>query len=202
VEKATRFTVAKLVVLALAMFVAVPTIMLPLYDLLGDVAGLRGGTEAYEAEEIKIDTDREVTVQFVATYNAAMPWEFRPMDFKVKVHPGEKKTIKYFAKNNTDIAMVAQAVPSITPYNAVNYFHKIECFCFNRQPLEGGETAELGLIFVVDQDLPKKVNTITLSYTLFDITELDKKKETKTTDLTEMPEYFAGLSVVNVNTRN
>lgn len=169
-EKATRKTVARLTVSAVLMFVAVFTIMPPLYTLLCEVTGLRKVGGAYEAEEIKVDSERWVTVQFVATHNDSMPWDFRPMEFKVRVNPGQKKVIKYFARNNTDKPMVAQAVPSISPFSAVNYFHKIECFCFNHQPLAAGESAELGLEFVVDQDLPKQVSTITLSYTLFDIT--------------------------------
>lgn len=168
---ATRMTVLKLSIFSVVMFVAVFTIMPPLYTLFCEVAGLRKVGGAYEAVDIKVDTSRTVNVHFVATQNEAMPWTFRPVDFKMTVHPGEKTVIKYFAQNNTDTDMVAQAVPSITPFNAVNYFHKIECFCFNRQPLAAGESAELGLIFVVDQDLPEKVTTITLSYTLFDITE-------------------------------
>lgn len=170
-EKTTRKTVAKMAVVSVLMFVAVFTVMPPLYTLLCEVAGLRKVGGAYEAEEIAVDEERTVTVQFVATHNDAMPWVFKPKVYKVKVHPGEKKVIHYLAQNNSDLPMVAQAVPSITPYNAVNYFHKIECFCFNRQPLAAGESAELGLQFVVDQDLPKQVNTITLSYTIFDITD-------------------------------
>lgn len=153
------------------MFVAVFTIMPPLYTLFCEWAGLRKVDGAYEAEEIKVDEDRLITVKFVATHNDAMPWDFKPIERKVLVHPGEKKVIHFYARNNTNQDMVAQAVPSINPYNAVNYFHKIECFCFNRQPLAAGESTELGLQFVVDQDLPEKVTTITLAYTIFDITD-------------------------------
>lgn len=167
----TRKTVIKLSVTAVAMFVAVFTIMPPLYNLLCEVTGLRKVGGAYEAEVIEVDKTREITVRFVATQNDAMPWDFNPTEYKIKVNPGEKRVITYFARNNTDRPMVAQAVPSITPYNAVNYFHKIECFCFNRQPLAAGESAELGLQFVIDQDIPDKVTNITLSYTLFDITD-------------------------------
>lgn len=168
---ATRKTVIKLALTAVVMFVAVFTVMPPLYNLLCEVTGLRKVGGAYEAEAIEVDTSRQITVRFVATQNDAMPWDFQPTEFKVTVSPGEKKVIQYFARNNAERAMVAQAVPSITPYNAVNYFHKIECFCFNRQPLAAGESAELGLQFVIDQDLPEKVTNITLSYTLFDITD-------------------------------
>lgn len=172
-DRATRWLALKLSALAVLMFAFAVWVLPPLYTLLCEVSGLRKVDGAYEAVETEVDTSRTVTVQFVATHNDAVPWEFRPMDFKVTVHPGEKKVIKYFAKNLSADNMVAQAVPSIMPFNAVNYFHKIECFCFNRQPLAAGESAELGLQFVVDQDLPKQVKHITLSYTLFDITDLE-----------------------------
>ena len=67
--------------------------------------------------------------------------------------------------------MVAQAIPNVLPNNAADYFHKTECFCFNSQPLAAGEQAELDLVFIIDPDLPVSVNTVTLSYTLFDITD-------------------------------
>jgi cytochrome c oxidase assembly protein subunit 11 len=67
--------------------------------------------------------------------------------------------------------MVGQAIPNVLPNNAADYFHKTECFCFENQPLVANEQAELGLVFIIDQDLPESVNTITLSYTLFDITD-------------------------------
>jgi len=66
--------------------------------------------------------------------------------------------------------MVAQAIPSVSPSRAAEYFHKTECFCFNQQPLEGESDTLMPLQFIVDQDLPKDIKTITLSYTLFDVT--------------------------------
>ena len=68
--------------------------------------------------------------------------------------------------------MVAQAIPRVSPSRAAEYFHKTECFCFNQQPLEGGGVAEMPLQFIVDQDLPRDIKTITLSYTIFDVTDM------------------------------
>ena len=68
--------------------------------------------------------------------------------------------------------MVAQAVPSVSPARAAEYFHKTECFCFNQQPLDGGEETEMALQFIVDQDLPADIKSITLSYTIFDVTAM------------------------------
>ncbi|WP_188152022.1 cytochrome c oxidase assembly protein [Teredinibacter waterburyi] len=175
-RKQLRTTVLKLLSLAGAMFVFAMWVMPPLYDLFCEVTGLNGKTKGqYTAVEAKVDTSRTVKVQFVSTNNEGMPWGFSPQDFSIQVHPGEAVVTNFIAHNPTEKIMVAQAIPSLIPHNATDYFHKTECFCFNQQTLAPGETAELGLQFIVDQELPKAVNTITLSYTLFDVTESAKE---------------------------
>lgn len=164
--------VLKLLSTAVAMFVFAIWVMPPLYDAFCEITGLNGKTgDQYQAVEIKVDTSRIVKVQFVATNNENMPWGFKPKLSQIEVHPGEEVEIRYLANNPTSKAMVAQAIPSVVPFKAAAYFHKTECFCFNQQPLNAGEKAELPLRFIVDQDLPKQVHTITLSYTLFDVTD-------------------------------
>lgn len=175
-QSAKRFSVLKLSGLALAMFAFAFWVMPPLYTLLCEVTGLRKVGGAYEAVENTVDTSRDINVIFIATQNHGLPWEFRPEVHRMTVHPGQKITVNYIAENFSRQDMIAQAVPSITPFNAVNYFHKIECFCFNHQPLAAGERAELGLQFVVDLELPAQVKTITLAYTLFDITERSREE--------------------------
>ena len=65
---------------------------------------------------------------------------------------------------------LTSAVPSVVPITATDYFHKTECFCFESQVLEPGEEMELPLRFIVDAGLPKNVQSISLSYALFDAT--------------------------------
>ena len=90
----------------------------------------------------------------------------------LRVHPGEAANTVFHAQNPLPKAMVAQAIPSISPSRAAAYFHKTECFCFNQQPLEGESAADMPLQFIVDRDLPRDIKTITLSYTLFDVTDM------------------------------
>ena len=149
-------TVAKLVVVAVAMFAFVFAVMVPLYNVLCDA----------------LDESREVTVQFVATNNAGMPWEFRPSKTIMAVNPGASNETVFLARNPTPDAMVAQAIPSVSPARAAEYFHKTECFCFDQQPLDGRASAEMPLQFIIDRDLPKDISTITLSYTIFDVTSM------------------------------
>ncbi|WP_237059881.1 cytochrome c oxidase assembly protein [Microbulbifer sediminum] len=163
---------AKLLALAGSMLVFAVFIMPPLYDAFCDITGLNGKTgDRYEAVPAAVDSHRKVKVQFVASQNESMPWDFRPSVVSMTVHPGEPVDTVFLARNPTTRDMVGQAIPSLVPFKAANYFHKTECFCFNQQTLKAGESAELPLRFIVDPDLPPGVNTITLSYTLFDVTE-------------------------------
>ena len=167
-------TVAKLVAVAVVMFAFVFVVMVPLYNVLCDALGINGkyDAEAYTAGPAVVDENRTVTVQFIATNNDGMPWEFRPDVTTMKVHPGAMNGTHFYARNPLPNAMVAQAIPSISPPGAAEYFHKAECFCFNQQTLEGKSSAELPLQFIVDRDLPGDIGTITLSYTLFDVTDM------------------------------
>jgi cytochrome c oxidase assembly protein subunit 11 len=168
----TKSLVAKLVGGAVAMFLFAIFVLPPIYDVFCEITGLGGKTGGeYVVEDAGVDTSRSIRVQFVATNNGAMPWEFKPVVTEVTVNPGEAVPTRFWARNSTGRNMVAQAIPSISPANAAKYFHKTECFCFNQQPLDAGEEAELPLVFIVDRDLPSSVTTITLSYTLFDVTD-------------------------------
>lgn len=164
-------TLVKLLFGAVGMFVFAIFVLPPLYDVFCEVTGIGGKTAGpYQVTDAGVDTTRTIKVQFIATNNGAMPWEFTPKVHEVTVHPGESTEVAFYAKNRTARDMVAQAIPSVTPFNAAEYFHKTECFCFNQQPLQAGMETNMPLVFIVDRDLPKSVRTITLSYTLFDVT--------------------------------
>ncbi|MEE8057427.1 MAG: cytochrome c oxidase assembly protein [Pseudomonadales bacterium] len=176
-------TVGKLSIVVVAMFAFVFVVMVPLYDVLCDALGINGKTsgERYQVVEAAVDTSREISIQFVVTNNDGMPWEFYPTQSVLNVHPGAVNDTVFYAKNPRANAMVAQAIPSIVPSRAAAYFHKTECFCFNQQPLAAGEQADMPLQFIVDQDLPVDIKTITLSYTIFDVTAMAAPKVTVAT---------------------
>jgi len=167
-------TVVKLVTTAVVMFAFVFVVMVPLYDVLYDALGINGKTsdEAYTAVQAGVDESRSITIQFVATNNAGMPWEFGPAVTRMVVHPGASNDTVFLARNPLPRAMVAQAIPSVSPSRAAAFFHKTECFCFNQQPLDAETATEMPLQFIVDLDLPADIRTITLSYTMFDITDM------------------------------
>ncbi len=101
--------------------------------------------------------------------NSRGPWEFKPAQRSIQVHPGEVVTVMYEFQNVQNRTMAAQAIPSYAPRQAAQLFNKFECFCFNQYTLAPGEKKEWPVVFVVDPKLSKDVTTITLSYTFFEV---------------------------------
>ena len=147
--------------------------MVPLYGLICDITGInRSGKANFVSEDqirsYAIDTERTITVEFDATVESGMPWDFTPLVRKMKIVPGQVYDVKYLARNNSDQAIVGQAVPGVTPWQATQHFNKTECFCFKQQTLQPGEEKEMPLRFVIDAGLPDEYTTVTLSYTFMD----------------------------------
>lgn len=146
--------------------------LVPLYDVFCDITGFNGRTNNQQAlaSMTEIDESRTVTVQFITRNNKGMPWDFGPEVKSVKVHPGETKVVNFLATNRTRSNMVAQAIPSVAPGEAAPYLNKTECFCFNQQPLQAGADTVMPMQFYLDPDIPANITTMTLSYTLYDMT--------------------------------
>ena len=115
----------------------------------------------------QVDATRLVTVEFDA--NVRGPWDFKPAQRSVQVHPGQLTTVMYEFRNIQNRTMAAQAIPSYAPKQATAHFNKLECFCFNEYTLAPGEAKSWPVAFVIDPKLPKDVTTITLSYTFFEV---------------------------------
>ena len=168
VLSANRRVVRRLLLAVAGMF-AFGFALAPLYDVLCQITGLNGktGGRVVVARPVAVDETRTVTVEFVASLNAAAPWEFAPKVTRMAVHPGQYYQTQFLARNLTGQALTGQAVPSVTPGPAARHFQKIECFCFNRQMFQPGEARAMPVTFMIDPELPPEVRTVTLSYTFF-----------------------------------
>jgi cytochrome c oxidase assembly protein subunit 11 len=126
------------------------------------------GQVAEKPVNTQIDRSRTVTIEFDSNVHG-LPWRFKPLVNHVEVHPGQVTTVEYEVVNERATPITGQAIASYGPEYAGEYFKKIECFCFSPQTLRGGETRRMPVVFVVDPKLPKDVNTISLSYTFFEV---------------------------------
>lgn len=157
----------KLAVLCVGMF-GFGFALVPLYDVFCAITGL-GGRTSEVAQQVTEDVDvtRTVRVEFVGAINQGARWEFRPTVSHMDVHPGQIYETYYFARNLTDRQVTGQATPSVSPGSAAKYFMKVQCFCFTQQEFAPEEGRDMQVVFMVDPDLPKFQDTVTLGYTFF-----------------------------------
>ena len=181
-QKQSAITGFKLAVIVVGMF-GFGFAMVPIYNVFCDLTGLNGNNkntnQAASDINYTVDTARTLKVQFLTSLNGATLMDFKPEVFEMEVHPGKMYTTRFTAKNPSDLPMVGQAVPSVMPAKASLDFHKTECFCFTEQTFQAGESREMPVTFVVNPDLPQDIETITLSYTFFDVTQTARNNDTK-----------------------
>ncbi|MBD3828039.1 MULTISPECIES: cytochrome c oxidase assembly protein [Stenotrophomonas] len=157
----------RLIGVAVAVFVLTFSLV-PLYRIACEkVFGVRLERGPGAAAATTAGGKRTVRVEFDGGVNSKLPWSFHPEQLTMDVVPGELNEALYYARNDSDRALVGSAVPSVAPAKASGYFSKTECFCFTAQTLQAGEKRDMPVRFIVDPDLPANVTTITLSYTFY-----------------------------------
>jgi cytochrome c oxidase assembly protein subunit 11 len=167
----------RLVLLAAGMF-GFAFALVPLYDVICDITGLNGRTTSQVAlqEEITPSAtpeDRKVRIEFLAKSARGMPWDFRPLESEMSVRVGEMNLATFYVRNRAHVAITGQAVPSVAPGQAALYLKKIECFCFEQQELAAGGEMEMSVSFYVDAELPADISQLTLSYTMFNVVDVE-----------------------------
>jgi cytochrome c oxidase assembly protein subunit 11 len=163
-----RRMLTRLSIVAVAMF-GFGFALVPFYDHICRALGINSLVAKSEAAaNTQIDLTRKVTIEFDANSHG-MPWRFQPVVRHMVVHPGQLVNVDYEVANVRGSPVTGQAVVSYGPKLAGQYVRKLECFCFTQQTLAAGETRRMPVSFVLDASLPADINTVTLSYTFFEV---------------------------------
>lgn len=145
----------------------------PFYDWFCRVTGFGGATGVAAAGSDEV-LDQTIKIRFDASRERDFPWSFKPMQREMEIRIGETGLAFYEAHNPTDRPIAGSASYNVTPYEAGGFFTKIDCFCFEEQVLQPGETVQMPVTFFVDPEIvtdrdAKYVHTITLGYTFYEI---------------------------------
>ncbi|MEE6506971.1 hypothetical protein FKM82_007918 [Ascaphus truei] len=149
----------------------------PLYRLYCQASGLGGtaiaGHSSDQIETMEPVKDRVIKVTFNADVHASLHWNFRPQQTEIHLVPGETALAFYRAKNSTEKPVIGISTYNVVPFDAGQYFNKIQCFCFEEQRLNPHEEVDMPVFFFIDPEFAEdprmaRVDTITLSYTFFE----------------------------------
>ena len=143
----------------------------PLYDLFCKVTGFAGTPQTASLNTAEI-IDRKMRIRFDANTHRDLPWQFGPEIRQTTVNIGQDGLINFKAKNTSDIPVTGTALFNVTPLKAGKYFIKTQCFCFEEQQLNPGQSINMPVVFYVDPAITKDrsmddVKVITLSYSFF-----------------------------------
>ena len=144
----------------------------PLYRIFCQVTGFGGTTmraSAAEAATVKTAV-RTISVRFDANIDRDLPWTFAPEQVTQEMRIGERKQAFYRSENLSDKPIKGVASFNVSPDLAGKYFNKIQCFCFNQQTLQPGQSVDMPVLYYVDPAImtdpeTKDIQQITLSYT-------------------------------------
>ena len=147
----------------------------PIYDTFCRITGY-GGTPGIAETNDSVVLDRLATVQFDANVSRDLPWEFVPEQREMTVQVGANNLAYYKVTNVSDEPLVGTATFNVTPIKGAPFFIKTECFCFQEQLVEPGESISMPVLFhidpqIADDDRYRDVNDFTLSYTFFRVEE-------------------------------
>ncbi|WP_420859833.1 cytochrome c oxidase assembly protein [Marivivens marinus] len=159
----------------------------PFYDWFCRVTGF-GGVPNVAEQGSDVVLDQEITIRFDASIERDMPWTFEPAQREMTVKIGQTALAFYQATNTTDVPVAGQAAYNVTPYQAGQFFDKIECFCFTEQVLQPGESVMMPVSFFVDPAIVddregKYIHTITLGYTFYQIDLPEEEQQAALTNV-------------------
>ncbi|KAG6462937.1 hypothetical protein O3G_MSEX013547 [Manduca sexta] len=152
----------------------------PLYRIFCQAYSYGGTTGTAEPDEVvsnmKAVKHRPLKIRFNADTASSMQWNFRPQQHDIMVVPGETALAFYTARNPTDKPVTGISTYNVIPFEAGQYFNKIQCFCFEEQQLNPHEQVDMPVFFYIDPEFvedPKMefVDEIVLSYTFFEAKE-------------------------------
>jgi cytochrome c oxidase assembly protein subunit 11 len=168
--KLSRNAVAVACVLGVMGMTGASFAAVPLYRMFCQVTGFDGTVKrADKAPDVQLD--QTVLIRF-DTNVRNLPMTFRAEQVTQRVRIGETGLGFVVGTNTSDKPIRAKAGYNVVPERAGPYFQKLQCFCFDEQIIQPGETMKFPVQYFVAPEMAtdresRGVTEITLSYTFY-----------------------------------
>lgn len=142
----------------------------PLYRMFCQVTGFDGTVKRAETAP-DVQLDETVLIRF-DTNVRDLPMTFRAEQVSQRVRIGETGIAFFDVTNTSDQPISAKAAYNVVPERAGPYFQKLQCFCFDEQIMQPGQTMKFPVQYFVAPEMAtdreaRGVEEITLSYTFY-----------------------------------
>jgi len=122
-----------------------------------------------------------ISINLLTSVHPNLSWDFKPVNSKIFVKPGEVTTIEYIVENLGDLNTTGIATFAYYPRQFENYISKINCFCYDAQTLKAKQKDKFMLVLLIDPEVTKDSKTkdikeVTIQFTFFDYKSYKEKK--------------------------
>ena len=115
----------------------------------------------------KENNHQGISTKLITSVHKDLLLEFKTDKNLVILKPGEVKTINYYVKNLGIKDITAMATFQVYPPELKDYMTKMNCFCYEKQTLKGGEKEKYALVLLVDPNVTKNIKEAIIQFVFF-----------------------------------
>ena len=124
---------------------------------------------------------KPISINLLTSVHPKLSWNFKPVEPKINVKPGEVITVEYVVENFGNKETTGIATFVYFPNELGDYISKINCFCYDAQTLQPNEKGKFILVILIDPEVTKDSKTknikeATIQFTFFDYKEYKEQK--------------------------
>jgi cytochrome c oxidase assembly protein subunit 11 len=114
-----------------------------------------------------------ININLITSVHPSLSWNFKAIDKKILVKPGEVTTIEYMVENLDNEESSGIATFAYYPKEFGDYIRKLNCFCYDAQTLKAKQQNKYSVILLIDPEVTKDSKTknikeVTIQFTFFD----------------------------------
>jgi cytochrome c oxidase assembly protein subunit 11 len=134
-----------------------------------------------QIEKNKNTAQEPIIINLLTSVHPNLPWKFQAIEKKIKVKPGEVKTIEYIVENLKNENTTGIATFAYFPNQFGSYIRKLNCFCYDAQTLKPNQKNKYSVVILIDPKVTKDTKTknvkeVTIQFTFFDYKEYKEIK--------------------------
>ena len=127
-------------------------------------------------EKDSIIENNPIVINLITSVHPNLSWNFKSIEKKILVKPGEVRTIDYIVENLDDKETTGIATFAYYPNQFGSYIRKLNCFCYDAQTLKPKQIDRYSMVILIDPEVTKDSKTkntkeVTIQFTFFDYKE-------------------------------
>ena len=125
--------------------------------------------------------EEPITINLLTAVHPSLPWQFKTLNSKIIVKPGEVTTVEYTVENLEDKETTGIATFAYFPKQFGSYIRKLNCFCYDAQTLKPKQQDKYSVVLLIDPEVTKDSKTknikeVTIQFNFFDYKEYKERK--------------------------